>query len=385
MKSEERKVQWKKALAGILICAVAAFYGSQAVLYTYQALASPDRLSEYFSDLYVYMGWIRDGTPIYSMAGDTMGTAYKLGGEIAVGVLLALFALLSLYAAYRALKLCGECRDGILLIFAALISQAAFTAHIPGRFYYKGLGLTVNNFHSPTYIQMEPFAIFATACLFAILPRLRQKQDTKTLLVFALCCTLATYAKPSFLFCMAPALLLVLLVDFGLTKCKNIKNEILVGICVLPGVAVALRQSVMLFDESSKIIFAPVLNWLMIGRAFAEGVFRAGIFALAVLLLYGVKYFRKHWFSFSYLVAAVGVGEYLCLMETGDRAEHGNLAWSAQIGLYFALLAGIAVLLGERKRWKTPRWLLCALLLLWQVISGVIYYVLLLRHGSFWI
>ena len=383
MKSEKTKS--RTVFAAAVFAATVAFYVSQALLYTLQALASPDKLSEYFSDLYVYMGWIRDGTPIYSMAGDTMGAAYRLGGEIAVGVLLALFALLALYAAYRALRLCGDCREPLILLFAALLSQAAFTAHIPGRAFYKGLNLTVNNFHSPTYIQMEPFAILAMACLFTLLPKLREKEDGKTLLAFALCCTLATYAKPSFLFCMAPALLLFLIVDFILTKCGNIKNEVLVGICVLPGVAVALRQSTLLFDESSKIIFAPVLNWLMIGRAFVEGVLRAGVFALAVLFLYGVKYFRRHWFSFSYLVAAVGVGEYFCLMETGDRAEHGNLAWSAQIGLYFVLLAGIAVLLCERKQWKQPKWLFCALLLLWQVLSGIRYYILFLRGRGFWI
>ena len=171
----------------------------------------------------------------------------------------ALFCLASWLAAFWLLKKItdGECPKWLLLL-AALFSQMAFTAYIPGRAFYRGLNLTVNNFHSPTYNQMEPMAIGAMICAFALLKTLREKLSGKWLIAFAVLCTLATYTKPSFLFCMAPALLIFLILDFILTRAKNFKNEVLVGICVLPGVAVALYQSTCLFDENSKIIFAPV-------------------------------------------------------------------------------------------------------------------------------
>ncbi len=367
----------------IAVCVLGlTFYVSQCFLYTWQAL----RLENYFSDLYVYIDWIKNGIKMYSLAEDTMAAAYRLCGEVGIGVLLALNCFASWLLAYKLLeKLTDDDCPQWLLLLAALFSQIAFTAYIPGRAFYKGLNLTVNNFHSPTYNQMETFAIGAMIGAFSLLKELREKLNWKTLLVFALCCTLATCMKPSFLFCMAPALLVFLILDFILTRARNIKNEVLVGICVLPGVGAALYQSMLLFDESSKIVFEPVLNWLTNSWGMIEGLPRAGIFALAVLLLYGYKYIKKFWFSFSYAVCAVSIAEYLALMETGDRAEHANLSWGAQIGLFFALLAGIAVLLNERKNVKDIRLWICAALLVWQVISGVIYYVIMLRGGSFWI
>jgi len=365
------------------VCVVGlVFYISQGFLYTWQA----QKLKEYFSDLYVYIDWIKNGTKMYSFAEDTMSFAYRVGGETGVGVLLALFCFGSWIASYLLLKRVtdGECPKWLLLL-AALFSQLAFTAYIPGRAFYRGLNLTVNNFHSPTYNQMELFSIGAMICAFSLLKDLRGKLKGKVLAAFAVLCAIATYTKPSFLFCMAPALLVFLIIDFICTRAENIKNEVLVGVCVLPGVAVALYQSTLLFDENSKIIFAPVLNWLTNSWGFLEGFPRAGVFALAVLLLYGYKYIKKHWFAFSYAVCAVGTAEYLALMETGDRAEHGNLSWSAHIGLFFALLAGIAVLVNERKNKKDVRFVLCALLLLWQVVSGVIYYLRVIGGGSFWI
>ena len=367
----------------IAVCALGlAFYISQGFLYTWQAM----RLEKYFSDLYVYVEHIKNGTKLYSFAEDTMAAAYRLCGEVGIGVLLALFCFASWLLAYKLLeKVTDEDCPKWFLLLAALISQCAFTAYIPGRAFYRGLNLTVNNFHSPTYNEMETFAIGAMICAFSLLKELREKLNWKTLLIFALCCTLATCMKPSFLFCMAPALLLFLILDFILTRARNIKNEVLVGICVLPGVAAALYQSTLLFDENSKIIFAPVLNWLTNSWAILEGLPRTGIFALAVLLLYGYRYIKKHWFGFSYAVCAVSIAEYLAFMETGDRAEHGNLSWSVHIGSFFALLAGIAVLLNERKNVKDIRLWICVALLVWQVVSGVIYYLLMFGGSSFWI
>lgn len=372
----------KQRLLFAAVCAVGLiFYVSQAFLYTWQAM----KLERYFSDLYVYMDWIKSGKTLYSLAETFMGWAYRIGGETGVGVLLALFAAASWVLAFACLERItdGECPKALTL-FAALLSQCAFSAYIPGRKFYKGLNLTVNNFHSPTYNVMEPFAIGAMLCAFALLKNLRGKPDGKLLACFALCCTVTAAVKPSFLFCMAPALLVFLALDFLLTRARNFRNEFLFGTCVLPGVAVELYQSSVLFDENSTVIFAPVLNWLTNSHGIIEGLPRAGIFALAVLLCYGYRYIKKHWFAFSYAVAASGIGEYLALMETGDRAEHGNISWGAHIGLYFALLAGIAVLLNERKRAKDARFIICAALLLWQVVSGIIYYLLVLGGGSFW-
>lgn len=364
------------------VCAAGlAFYISQGFLYTWQAL----KLRRYFSDLYVYMDFIKSGKKLYSLAETFMGAAYALCGEAGVGILLALFAAASWLLAYKCLETIIEEKPArALTLLAALMSQCAFSAYVAGRKFYKGLNLTVNNFHSPTYNMMEAFAIGAMLCAFVLLKNLRGRLDGKKLSCFALCCTAATAIKPSFLFCMAPALLMFLIIDFLLTLGRNLKNEVLLGVCVLPGVAAALYQSTMLFDENSSIVFEPVLNWLTNSHGIIEGLPRAGVFALAVLLCYGYKYVKKHWFSFSYAVAAVGIGEYLALMETGDRAEHGNLAWSADIGLYFALLAGIAVLLCERKKAKDPRFIVCAALLLWQVVSGIAYYVLVFEGNGFW-
>ena len=58
MKMEKIGDNRKQRLLFAAVCAVGmVFYISQAFLYTWQAM----KLERYFSDLYVYMDWIKSG------------------------------------------------------------------------------------------------------------------------------------------------------------------------------------------------------------------------------------------------------------------------------------------------------------------------------------
>ena len=54
--------------------------------------------------------------------------------------------------------------------------------------------------------------------------------------------TVATSFKASLIFAFAPALLVLLIADFVRTRAKNLKNEIIMGCSVFPGVALCFIQ-----------------------------------------------------------------------------------------------------------------------------------------------
>jgi hypothetical protein len=74
------------------------------------------------------------------------------------------------------------------------------------------------------------------------------------------------------------------------------------------------------------------------------------------------------------LTFGFGVAQMYLLAETGDRANHGNFWWGAQITLFVLFIVSTTFLLqraSERRDWRV--WL-CSVVFALHLMSGLVYY-----------
>ena len=144
--------------------------------------------------------------------------------------------------------------------------------------------------------------------------------------------TVATSFKASLIFAFAPALLVLLIADFVRTRAKNLKNEIVMGCSVFPGVALCFIQANVLFaGEGSgiRLIFTvPFDHHRMLWGPFNEsgvlGLARSFVFVAAVGLLLGRAAWQRFRYRFSLFTFAVSLAEALLLVESGERLYHAE-------------------------------------------------------------
>jgi hypothetical protein len=173
----------------------------------------------------------------------------------------------------------------------------------------------------------------------------------------ALTLTLSTFFKPSFLGAFAPWVLLMLVWDFGKTRCRGIKNEFLIGLAVLPSAAVLLWSSSVLFAED----FAGTSSSVTLRTLTAAGLASLLVMYLRGLLLplwshftQGVKEPGRGHLRIVWGVLGTAILEALTLAETGFRANDGNFEWGS-LTLYptvFALAIALLCRLVQGTDWK---------------------------------
>ena len=105
----------------------------------------------------------------------------------------------------------------------------------------------------------------------------------------------------------------------------------------------------------------------------------------AVGLLLGRAAWKSFRYRFSLFTFAVSLAEALLLVESGERLYHANLWWGPFICFWVFWLESVSVLLQQARAKAAPRWRLavCAAALLWHIISGVCFLVMLLQGVSY--
>ena len=241
--------------------------------------------------------------------------------------------------------------------------------------------------------MLAPFALLAMLAFYRVWPTMRGKLDLRAYAVYTVLLTVATSFKASLIFAFAPALLVLLIVDFVRTHAKNLKNEIVMGCSVFPGVALCVIQASVLFaedDSGVKLIFTVPFDhhrmlWGPFNEAGALGLARSFVFVAAVGLLLGRAAWQSFRYRFSLFTFAVSLAEALLLVESGERLYHANLWWGPFICFWVFWLESVSVFLQQLRAKAAPCWrlVLCAAALAWHVISGVCFLVMLMRGVSY--
>ena len=273
--NKSRRLLWAVCLA-----ALAAFAAAMVWLH-YRQLCSPGGGSDpYTSDLGMHLAFAQRGM-VYSTVSLLIGPAYALAGRVGIAVLLAAFhlAAVAVFACGLRAALPDAPRPARLLV--SLVVNLATAVWMPrGGYWYQGtVGGTI--YHNTTYIMLAPFALLAMLAFYRVWPTMRDDLDLRAYAVYTVLLTVATSFKASLIFAFAPALLVLLIADFVRTRAKNLKNEIIMGCSVFPGVALCFIQANVLFAEEGsgiRLIFTvPFDHHRMLWGPFNE----AGVLGLA--------------------------------------------------------------------------------------------------------
>lgn len=373
------------------LLALAAF-GAAMIWLHYQQLCSPGGGSDpYTSDLGQHLAFAQRGM-VYSTVSLLIGPAYALAGRIGIAVLLAAFHLAAVavfaYGLHTALP--NTARPVRLLV--SLVVNLATAVWMPrGGYWYQGtIGGTI--YHNTTYIMLAPFALLTMLAFYRVWPTVRGRLDLRGYAVYTVLLTVATSFKASLIFAFAPTLLVLLIADFVRTRAKNLKNEILMGCSVFPGVGLCLIQAKVLFAEANsgvKLIFTVEFDphrmlWGPFNQPGVLGLARSFVFVAAVGLLLGRAAWKNFRYRFSLFTFAVALAEALLLVESGERLYHANLWWGPFICFWVFWLESISVFFAQCRA-KAPRWrlVLCAAALAWHIISGVCFLVMLMQGVSY--
>lgn len=385
----------------MIVLLILIFYFAAMCWLHYQQLYSSDG---YASDLPTHIQWSVEGTEgkIYSATSLLLAPLYNIFGMVGVVALLAGTQLMAVVV--FAWGLCTTVSDlaasaGLLLSLAVNLSQAVWIPR--GGYWYLGT-VSGTNYHNTTYIMLAPFALLAALWFYRAWAGMRSGLRWKDWLIYTLFLTTATAFKASFVFAFAPSLLILLIVDLVQTRGRNLKREILMGCSVLPSIVLCLLQSIVLFggeSEGLQLIFTvdwaeypgKVLVWGLSNEAARRGLIRSFVFIGSVAVLLGRTAWNNFRYRFSFLTFCIAMAEALLLVESGERIADGNLWWGPFICYWVLLLESFAAFLCGCREWKAGRrakfWrarvTLCGAALVWHLVSGICFLVLMMQGNSY--
>ena len=392
-KTVKQRVLWAVTLA-----ALAAFTVAMAWLH-YQQLCSPGGGTDpYTSDLGQHLAFAQKGM-VYSTTSLLIGPAYALAGRWGIAWLLALFHLAAVVVFACGLREALSQLQRPVRLLISLVVYFAQAVWMPrGGYWYQGT-IIGTVYHNTTYIMLAPFALLAVLAFYRAWRGMSGKLDLRAWLVYTLWLTVATSFKASLVFAFAPALLVLLIVDLVRTRGKNFRQEFIMGCSVLPSIALCLVQANVLFadaDSGMQLIFTVdfdrhAMLWGPFNEAGVLGLLRSFVFVGAVGVLLGRRAWKSFRYRFSLLTFCIAMAEALLLVESGERLYHANLWWGPFICFWVFLLESLAVWLrscadwrgGDRAGHLGVRVLLCGAALMWHIISGICFLVLMLQGVSY--
>lgn len=392
---ENKRNRWWTTAVTIL--ALAVYFAAMCWLH-HQQLCATDG---YASDLSTHLELAEKGF-IYSTASLLIVPAYDIAGTWGISVLVALFQLAGLAVFAKGIQAAVPQLSAPVRMLISLVVNLAQAVWIPrGGYWYLG---TINGtiYHNTTYIMLAPFAMLAMFAFYRVWAGMHTRLDARAWLVFTVLLTLATSFKASFVFAFAPMLLILLIVDLVKTRGNNLLREILMGCSVLPSIALCLIQSMVLFGkegEGLQLIFmvdwsgipGEQISWGLFNEASRRGILRSLVFVAAVAVLLGRAAWKKFRYRVSFAAFAVAMAEALLIVEKGERIGHANLWWGPFICYWIFFLESFRALLQGWQSWQKgqrgallgSRLVVCTAALLWHIVSGICFLVLLMQGNSY--
>jgi hypothetical protein len=224
--------------------------------------------------------------------------------------------------------------------------------------FYWGYIYPASTFHNPTIVLLKPFALVSFALTLAALERsMTGRPGWKLVLALSAAVILSALAKPNWLLCFLPGLVVTVLFDSRLQGRRP--AWCVAGAAILSGFCVLAWQYALLYGQSEgdRIVFTPekwlsTYGWLAPAKLILSITFPAAVLLLFWSDLRKSLLLRLAWSTFgASLLIAYGFSE------TGQRAGDDNLGWSAQIALFVLFVASAIAMVGTlRQPAAAARW-----------------------------
>ncbi len=315
--------------------------------------------------------------------------------DILIALVLAIATSITVYFTFKLLKAFnehfkGEINDNILYV-------VSFFANFVMGFYIKAANKqhyigyeNANMWHNSTYVFMRLFAVLTIIAFLKLYLNYKEKIDVKDYLIYTLLLTVTTGFKASFLTVFAPVLAIILLVD--LCKGTKFKNVFIMALSVVLPMGVMVLQSIVMSgsDNSNGYTISPFTALAMRGDHPKATLILSVLFPLIVLFTHVKDFYKDKLYFGTLIMWAVSFLEVFLLLETGERNLDSNFFWGYSIALFFVFLVSMYVAIKDyfKNKPKLSAKIILSLetvILLWHVISGVWYYVLLFSGVTYFV
>ncbi|MCQ2526248.1 MAG: hypothetical protein MJ130_05745, partial [Lachnospiraceae bacterium] len=355
----------------IVFWVVVAIYGALCLYLYYNQSIQPavkdNSVEKIFeSDLPFHISMVVDDGWYYSVTAFIYLALYNLAGKttVLIAIFLALVSVGTLLITEKILSVMGI-RKKAVTCGGALILNLVMPFYVRWAGMYRYVSYQSGNvWHNSTYQCMKLAALICMLLFIEISSKIKEDGITaKELILFALALAICTGIKPSFLTVFAPAMAIKLLIIWLKDKVP-FKRILLWGLTVIPSCGVVLWQNAVLFGEDTengfKISFMETFSLhanhpkitVLLSLAFPIVVFVCYVIDL-VRHKEIKKFLSERMYLFSILMASVGFGEAILLIETGSRSRDGNFLWGYAIALFWLYLVSFLKWneLLEKKRW----------------------------------
>lgn len=242
-----------------------------------------------------------------------------------------------------------------------------------------------NPLQNATYIATRPFSILLMLQFVKIMynyPKCKLKDS----ILFDVYMVLSVLAKPSFIFVIAPILVVVFFIKWIKIKFKFAKHDYAIFIGAIITVVILLLQYLMVFHTGSGGMgIEPGKAWHAWTTSIKWAVLKANLFPFCFLICHIKKLKTDLFFRYSWLVYLSGLLSFYFLYEGGTRFYDANFAWGYMHGLFFSFFASITLLLKEWKEYglknKWYNWI-GSLLLGFHLVCGIYFFSFMLSGGS---
>jgi len=298
---------------------------------------------------------LTDGFDLFNLYQNLTALAvniYNADIEIAAGVVVFIFQMFYISVIHYWVKreLNGIASEKIIVFIIATVSlSGAIPNLLKGSFIY-GAGL--NTWHNPTSYAVRPFAIMCFFLFVRIIRLSSRKKRTITAfgfnrkfivncLVFSICLFLSVYAKISWMQVFLPAAVIFTVIWWASSKfsAKRLLDCLVIGLCFIPAGLLCVYTYFCYFPERGGCGIQFGLQKNIPFLAMAAGI----AFALFVLVLRFRQLKHNYLYQMTWLAYLTSVFYRMFFIESGPRAQHGNLYW----GIHYASIILLMVSLIE--------------------------------------
>ncbi len=379
MKSTLLRQNWIILLAMLFVVVLIS-----APVYTYRIMNPTD--NDYGSHIQFALELLRDQqVPSYTLAHPVIqvlliGILWITRGRVGLWVGLILIQVeaqvLTAFILYfwfgRLPGRWGDVRRAAWAITITIVAPVMALAPVDGLYYYGYIGLA--NYHNPTIHLLRPFAL--VSFLFAIRALENSRSPFWMVLVSAGLVILSALIKPNYALCILPAL--ALLVGIRILRKLPVDWRLVLGGFVFPACLVLAVQGWITYAEGGSIILLPFSVESAYSQYLLPKFLLSIAFPLGVLLVFFPQIREDQEMLLAWAAFAAGALQMYLLAESGDRLEHGNFRWSAQIGLFLLFAASARFLLRRAPavgKSRMKHWLLVLVTYLPHVTAGAAYYL----------
>ncbi len=274
------------------------------------------------------------------------GVNYYVIGVFIVPILFRVFLGVFLYNFLLKEAFIGFKYFYVFLIALSLLFLSPITFFTYPKMYFGYI--LPNSYHSPTQI----LAHFFGCALFVLLCKSLFIKHNNMYIYFGLFLLifLSSFAKPSYLISLPPALVVLSGFFYAFKKYINL-NVILFFLAFV--LSILLVQFVMTYILGNKINDEEGVSIVPFGFILFYDtyfwIFPKLIFSILFPLLVYVILFDKarydYYFNFAWLIFFFSCIFLYFFMEKGIRAPHGNFAWGSQIALFNLFLVAVRLIL----------------------------------------